>query len=64
MTKKTIKPTEQPEQPAATKYTKAALVGSKRFETARDLLEALLGDGEYTIEEVEKAIENYLTKEA
>lgn len=52
------------EQPAATKYTKDALAGSKRFQTRRDLLNAILIDGEvYTIEEVENAINKYLNKE-
>jgi hypothetical protein len=52
------------EQPQAIKYTKAALVGSKRFQRVRDLLNVILADGaEYTIDEAEKAITNYLKKE-
>ena len=52
---------EQPQEP---KYTKAALAGSKRFQFRRDLLNVILIDGEeYTINEVEKAINNYLNKE-
>jgi hypothetical protein len=52
------------EQPQETKYTKAALAGSNRFQFKRDLLNAILIDGEeYTIAEVEKAINNYLNKE-
>lgn len=51
-------------QPQEIKYTKAALAGSKRFQTRRDLLNAILIDGEeYTVEEIEKAINNYLNKE-
>lgn len=47
-----------------TKYTKVALVGSKKFEGRRDLLNALLDNGKmYTIAEVETAINNYLNKE-
>lgn len=46
------------------KYTKAALAGSKRFQARRDLLNVILEDGEeYTIEEAEKIINNYLNKE-
>ncbi len=46
------------------KYTKVALAGSKRFQLKRDLINAILIDGEeYTIEEVENAIENYLKQE-
>lgn len=46
------------------KYTKAALTGSLRFQGKRDLLNALLEDGkEYSVEEVETAINNYLNKE-
>jgi hypothetical protein len=52
------------EQPQETKYTKAALAGSKRFQARRDLLNAILDDGvEYTINEVETIINNYLNKE-
>lgn len=52
------------EMPQETKYTKAALAGSKRFQFRRDLLNVILIDGEeYTIDEVEKAINNYLNKE-
>lgn len=52
------------EQPQETKYTKAALAGSKRFQARRDLLNAILDDGvEYTIAEAETIINNYLNKE-
>lgn len=51
-------------EPQEIKYTKAALAGSKRFQFKRDLINAILIDGEqYTIEEVERAINNYLNKE-
>ena len=50
--------------PQETRYTKAALVGSKRFKARRDLLNAILDDGkEYTIAEAEKEFNNYLNKE-
>lgn len=46
------------------KYTKAALVASKRFQGRRDLLNVLLDEGkQYTISDVENRINNYLTKE-
>ena len=46
-----------------TEYTKAAIIGSKKFENRRDLLNALLEDGKYTIAEVERALNTYLNKE-
>lgn len=59
--KKEVKAAEQLEE---TKYTKAALAGSKRFQARRDLLNAILDDGvEYTIAEAETIINNYLNKE-
>jgi len=52
------------EKPQETKYTKAALLASKRFQNWRDLLNVMLDDGkEYAIVEVETIINNYLTKE-
>ena len=43
------------------KFSKEALVNSKRFRNNRDLVSALLEDGvEYTISEVEVMITNYL----
>lgn len=60
----TKKTTVAEEKPSETKYTKAALVGSKRFEARRDLLNAILEDGKkYTISEAENKINNYLNKE-
>lgn len=60
-TKKTIVAEENNSE---TKYTKAALVGSKRFDARRDLLNAILEDGKkYTISEAENKINNYLNKE-
>ena len=45
-------------------FTKAALVSSKRFAHKRDLVSAMLEDGkEYTIEQVESMIHNYLKGE-
>ena len=60
----TKKTTVEEEKPSETKHTKAALVGSKRFEARRDLLNAILEDGKkYTISEAEDKINNYLNKE-
>lgn len=43
------------------KFTKEALVNSKRFYDERDLVSALLEDGaEYTISEVENMIAKYM----
>lgn len=45
----------------AAKYTKGQLIGSKRYAKRRDLLGAILDDGQqYTIEEVETAIDRYM----
>lgn len=47
--------------PAANSYYKEQLVQSSRYFKRRDLLNALLTDGEqYTLEEVDAAIENYM----
>ena len=60
----TKKTTVSEEKPSDTKYTKDALVGSKRFDARRDLLNAILEDGKkYTISEAENKINNYLNKE-
>ena len=43
------------------KFTKEALVNSKRFRDERDIVSALLEDGvEYTISEVETMIMEYM----
>lgn len=45
-------------------YTKEELVRSKVFRPYKDLLRALLVDGEtYTIDETKKKIDKFLTKE-
>ncbi|MBR6401566.1 MAG: hypothetical protein IKS17_10175 [Firmicutes bacterium] len=46
----------------APKFTKAALAQSAAFGKHRDIITALFGDGEYTAEEAEKAINAYLNK--
>lgn len=49
------------ETPAVTKYTKAQLLGSERYRNRRDLLGALLKDGEaYTIEDADALLANYM----
>ena len=46
------------------KFTKEALMNSKRFRNERDILSALLEDGvEYTISKVEEMITKYLKGE-
>lgn len=59
-TKKTVK-TEQPEQVVqAATFTKTQLLASKRFANRRDLLNAVLDDGEsYTIEAVEQKMKEF-----
>lgn len=43
------------------KFSKAQLVNSKRFQHRRDVLEAVLTDGErYSVKEAEAAIENFM----
>ena len=43
------------------KFTKEALVNSKRFRDERDIVTALLEDGaEYTVSEVEVMVTNYM----
>lgn len=49
---------------AEPKFTKGQIVGSKKFEYRKDLLNVILSDDKlYTIAEVEKAITNYLKQE-
>lgn len=61
-TKKTTAEKTQAEQ--MTRYTKDAILSSKKFEAKRDLLTVLLTNGEtYTVEDVETKINTYLTKE-
>lgn len=48
-------------KPAATKYYKEQLIRSDRYMKRRDLIGALLEDDkQYTIEEVDAAIENFM----
>jgi len=43
------------------KFSKEQLVASKRFQERRDILEALLNNGEqYTVKTVEEKIESYM----
>lgn len=43
------------------KYTKAQILASARFSDRRDLLGAVLDDkGEYTLDEIDKAIKDFL----
>ena len=45
------------------KFSKAALCKSREFEKYKDLLEALLDEGEYTKAEAWKRIKDYLNKD-
>ncbi len=46
---------------AENKFSKEQLAASERFRERRDILEALLVDGElYTVKAVEEKIENYM----
>lgn len=57
--KRTIK--EEPSKETEVLFTKEQLLASKRFQTRRDLLNALLSsEKQYTIGEVERSIEQYL----
>lgn len=57
--KRTIK--EEPSKETEVLFTKEQLLASKRFQTRRDLLNALLfSEKQYTIGEVEQSIEQYL----
>ena len=54
-------PVEKTAKAEAPRFTKAALLKSKRFEPFRDVMTAILEeDQEYTIEETEKAIETWM----
>lgn len=49
------------EAPAVTKYTKEQLIGSERYRNRRDLLGALLKDGEvYTLHDADTLLSNYM----
>ena len=44
------------------KFTKKQILESETFKNRKDLVNAVINDGSYTIEEVETAIEKYLRK--
>lgn len=45
---------------SATRFTKEQILSSKKYRDSRDLLQAVLEDsGTYSLEEVEKKIEDY-----
>ena len=57
VTKKTV----TDKSAAAVKYTKEQLLKAKRYSQRKDLINALLEDNrQYTIDEVDAAIENFL----
>ncbi len=44
-------------------FSKAQIIGSKKYFTRRDLLNAILEDGrEYTLSEVDKKIDSFMKK--
>lgn len=45
---------------AENKFAKEQLLESKRFRDRRDLVDALLDDGLYTVKSVEEKIEKYM----
>lgn len=51
--------TQKASETKEAKFTKEQLAASKRFAGDRDLVNALLGEGEYTISEVEKTMKQY-----
>lgn len=54
------KKTEKIKEKLEKTFSKENLINSKRFENQKDLLNALLKDDLYTIEEVEKLVKDYL----
>lgn len=56
----TEKKTEKIKEKLEKTFSKENLINSKRFENKKDLLNALLKDDLYTIEEVEKLVKDYL----
>lgn len=54
-------PKAQEKEKAENKFSKEQLISSERFRERRDILEALLTDGEwYTVKAVEEKIESYM----
>ena len=54
------KKTEKIKEKLEKTFSKENLINSKKFENQKDLLNALLKDDLYTIEEVEKLVKDYL----
>ncbi|PLT47079.1 hypothetical protein B8V81_1303 [Paenibacillus pasadenensis] len=62
-----IKPPQQQQQQASLepRFTKAALLGSRRYGASKDLISVLVGDEERCgHEEVERRIQAFIKKEA
>lgn len=60
-TKRTAKKADEPF--TETKYSKEQLLSSKRFRGYTDILNAVLPKGEYTINDAEASIKEFLSKE-
>lgn len=59
--RKTTKTAANEAEKVEVKFSKSQLLAAKRFSGKRDILEALLSDGEeYTVETVEQMIEKYM----
>ena len=59
--RKTTKTAANGAEKGEVKFSKSQLLAAKRFSGKRDILEALLSDGEeYTVETVEQMIEKYM----
>lgn len=53
---------ETPKQ-SVTKFSKEQLLRSKKYRNEKDLINAVLPDGEYTLAEVDKAIKDFKERE-
>ncbi len=59
--KKTVKPAASEPEKVESSFSKEQLLAAKRFQNRRDILNTLLSpDKQYTVEAVEKIIENYM----
>lgn len=54
---------EKVEEKVNIKYSKEQILLSQAYANRKDILNVILGDKEYTIETVDKMLENFLKKE-
>lgn len=58
---KALEATQKLEEKESTKYKKEQLLYAERYRERRDLIQALLKDGqEYSVEEADRLLEDYL----